>query len=99
MNRPRLLQGEELAEQFQVSIQTIRLDRMELGIPEVRKRIESVAQENWDETLKALPADEVIGEVIDLELDQSAISILRYPSGACFFKKPYCPWTPFIRTG
>ena len=41
---------EELAEQFQVSIQTIRLDRMELGIPEVRKRIESVAQENWDET-------------------------------------------------
>lgn len=49
---------------------------MELGIPEVRKRIESVAQENWDETLKALPADEVIGEVIDLELDQSAISIL-----------------------
>ena len=67
---------EELAEQFQVSIQTIRLDRMELGIPEVRKRIESVAQENWDETLKALPADEVIGEVIDLELDQSAISIL-----------------------
>nr|WP_289037331.1 transcription factor FapR [uncultured Allobacillus sp.] len=67
---------EELAEQFQVSIQTIRLDRMELGIPEVRKRIESVAQENWDETLKALPANEVIGEVIDLELDQSAISIL-----------------------
>ena len=67
---------EELAEQFQLSIQTIRLDRMELGIPEVRKRIESVAQENWDETLKALPADEVIGEVIDLELDQSAISIL-----------------------
>ena len=67
---------EELAEQFQVSIQTIRLDRMELGIPEVRKRIESVAQENWDETLKALPADEVIGEVIDIELDQSAISIL-----------------------
>ncbi|MBR7552846.1 transcription factor FapR [Allobacillus sp. GCM10007491] len=67
---------EELAEQFQVSIQTIRLDRMELGIPEVRKRIESVAQENWDETLKALPAAEVIGEVIDLELDQSAISIL-----------------------
>ena len=70
------LTDEELAEQFQVSIQTIRLDRMELGIPEVRKRIESVAQENWDETLKALPADEVIGEVIDLELDQSAISIL-----------------------
>ncbi len=67
---------EDLANQFRVSIQTIRLDRMELGIPEVRKRIQYVAQENWDETLKALPADEVIGEVIDLDLDQSAISIL-----------------------
>lgn len=87
---------EELAEQFQVSIQTIRLDRMELGIPEVRKRIESVAQENWDETLKALPADEVIGEVIDLELDSVRNLHFRYPSGACFFKKPYCPWTPLF---
>ncbi|KAB8138701.1 transcription factor FapR [Gracilibacillus oryzae] len=67
---------EKLAQTFQVSIQTIRLDRMELGIPELRERIKSVATSNWNETVKALPIDEVIGEIIDLELDHRAISIL-----------------------
>ncbi|SER05450.1 Acyl-coenzyme A thioesterase PaaI, contains HGG motif [Gracilibacillus ureilyticus] len=67
---------EKLAQNFDVSIQTIRLDRMELGIPELRERIKSVATSNWNETVKALPIDEVIGEIIDLELDYRAISIL-----------------------
>ncbi|CQR47733.1 Transcription factor FapR [Paraliobacillus sp. PM-2] len=67
---------EALANQFHVSIQTIRLDRMELSIPELRERIKSVATDQWNETVKALPIDEVIGEVIDLELDERAISIL-----------------------
>ena len=34
---------EQLATQFQVSVQTIRLDRMELSIPELRERIKDVA--------------------------------------------------------
>ncbi|MET3682099.1 acyl-coenzyme A thioesterase PaaI-like protein [Alkalibacillus flavidus] len=67
---------EALAEQFGVSIQTIRLDRLELSIPELRERIKHVAQQQWDETVKALPLDEVIGEVVHLDLDQSAISLL-----------------------
>ncbi|WP_407267995.1 transcription factor FapR [Radiobacillus sp. PE A8.2] len=67
---------EHLSKKFQVSIQTIRLDRMELSIPELRERIKSVATTQWNETVKALPIDEVIGEVIDLELDKRAISIL-----------------------
>ncbi|PAV29966.1 fatty acid biosynthesis transcriptional regulator [Virgibacillus profundi] len=67
---------EELAKKFSVSIQTIRLDRMELSIPELRERIKNVANNQWNETVKALPLDEVIGEVIDLELDIRAISIL-----------------------
>ncbi|TCP29143.1 acyl-coenzyme A thioesterase PaaI-like protein [Scopulibacillus darangshiensis] len=66
---------EELAEIFQVSIQTIRLDRLELSIPELRERIKYVAQKQLDE-VKALPMDEVIGEIVDLQLDDSAISIL-----------------------
>lgn len=65
-----------LAKQYNVSIQTIRLDRMELGIPELRERIRSVATNEWNETLKALPLDDVIGEIIDLELDKRAISLL-----------------------
>ncbi|MBU9712480.1 transcription factor FapR [Evansella tamaricis] len=64
-----------LADFFEVSVQTIRLDRLELNIPEVRERIKHVAQQQYD-TVKALPLEEVIGEVIDLELDKHAISIL-----------------------
>ena len=67
---------EELAKIFTVSIQTIRLDRMELSIPELRERIKSVAKNQWNETIRALPLDEVIGEIIDLELDKRAISLL-----------------------
>lgn len=67
---------EDLAKKFSVSIQTIRLDRMELSIPELRERIKSVAKNQWNETIRALPLEEVIGEIIDLELDNRAISIL-----------------------
>lgn len=66
-----------LAKKYDVSIQTIRLDRLELGIPELRERIRSVATNQWNETVKALPIDEVIGEIIDLELDKRAISLLE----------------------
>ncbi|RWZ60529.1 transcription factor FapR [Halobacillus fulvus] len=66
---------EDLAKHFSVSIQTIRLDRMELSIPELRERIKSVATQEWNETVKAIPIEEVIGEVVDLELDERAISI------------------------
>src|SRR5690625_876470 len=69
--------AEELAKKFSVSIQTIRLHRMELSIPELRERIKSVATNQWNETVKALPIDEVIGEIIDLQLDERAISILE----------------------
>lgn len=63
---------EDLAKKFSVSIQTIRLDRMELSIPELRERIKSVATE----TIRALPLEEVIGEIIDIDLGRRAISLL-----------------------
>ena len=66
---------EQLASQFNVSVQTIRLDRMELAIPELRERIKDVAARNYENEVKALPIDEVIGEIIDIELDERAISI------------------------
>ncbi|WP_368997573.1 transcription factor FapR [Caldifermentibacillus hisashii] len=67
---------EELAEKFSVSIQTIRLDRLELNIPELRERIKNVAQKNFSEEVRSLPIEEVIGEIIDIELDEHAISLL-----------------------
>ncbi|MED3573452.1 transcription factor FapR [Cytobacillus praedii] len=67
---------EELAEKFMVSVQTIRLDRLELSIPELRERIKNVAEKNFDDEVRALPIEEIIGEIIDIELDKTAISIL-----------------------
>ncbi len=66
---------EELAERFGVSVQTIRLDRMELSIPELRERIKFVAEKSFEDEVKSLPIEEIIGEIIDIELDHSAISI------------------------
>ena len=66
---------EQLANNFLVSVQTIRLDRMELNIPELRARIKGVAAKSYDHELKSLPMHEVIGEIIDIELDERAISI------------------------
>ncbi len=76
VNTP-FITDEELAEKFHVSIQTIRLDRLELSIPELRERIKNVAEKKLDDEVKALPIEEVIGDIIDLQLDESAISILE----------------------
>lgn len=65
---------EQLAVNFGVSVQTIRLDRMELSIPELRERIKDVASKTYDE-VKSLPLDEIVGEIIDIELDKRALSI------------------------
>ncbi|KIL38083.1 fatty acid biosynthesis transcriptional regulator [Gordoniibacillus kamchatkensis] len=67
---------EELMRTFAVSIQTVRLDRLELGIPELRERIKSMAEKSYDQ-VRTLPLHEVIGEVIDLQLDTSGISIFE----------------------
>jgi acyl-coenzyme A thioesterase PaaI-like protein len=70
------LTDEELMRTFGVSIQTVRLDRLELGIPELRERIKSMAEKSYDQ-VRSLPIHEVIGEVIDLQLDKSGISIFE----------------------
>ena len=70
------LTDEELAESFNVSIQTIRLDRLELGIPELRERIKSVAEDNYSK-VKSLQGKEIMGELVDLNLGVSGISILE----------------------
>lgn len=67
---------EELMRRFQVSIQTIRLDRLELNIPELRERIKMMAERTFDE-VRSLPEHEVIGDIIDLQLDISGISIFE----------------------
>lgn len=76
---------EELSEAFTVSIQTIRLDRLELGIPELRERIKSVAENNYAK-VKSIRGKEIVGELIDLELGKSGMSILETDSSFAFEK-------------
>jgi len=67
---------DELAEKYKVSIQTIRLDRLALGIPEVRKRIKSVAEEAYS-GIRSLDEKELVGQLIDIKLGEYAISMLE----------------------
>ncbi|MBM7581221.1 acyl-coenzyme A thioesterase PaaI-like protein [Caldicoprobacter guelmensis] len=79
------LTDEELSDIFHVSVQTIRLDRLELGIPELRERIKSVAERNYDK-IRAIGGQEIVGELIELELGKSGISILT-PTEDMVFQK------------
>ena len=79
------LTDEELARLLAVSIQTIRLDRLEMGIPELRERVRRMA-ENAQAKVKAISSGEVVGELIDLELGHSGISMLRITDDMVFEK-------------
>lgn len=70
------LTDEELADIFGVSVPTIRLDRLELGIPEHRERIKRVAGKNHSK-VKALNSREIIGELVDLNLGKNGISVIE----------------------
>lgn len=85
IERDPFLNDEELAEKFGVSIQTIRLDRMELKIPELRERIKVVAEQNYAK-VRSIDVAEIVGELVDLELDKRGISILETTSNMTFGK-------------
>ena len=70
------LTDEELSELFAVSVPTIRLDRLEMGIPELRERIKNVAEHNHSK-VKSLQSKEIIGELIDISLGKSGVSIFE----------------------
>src|SRR5664280_2844096 len=75
MENSPFVTDEELASRFGVCIQTIRLDRMELGIPELRERTRQVAQEAHAKP-KAIASQDMTGEILDLELGRTGISTL-----------------------
>ena len=75
VERNPFLTDEELSKRYDVSVQTIRLDRLECGIPELRKRLLNVASQTMEDKVKSLGTDEVLGDIIDIVLDERAISI------------------------
>lgn len=70
------LSDEELAKTFDVSIQTIRLDRLALGIPELRERTKSVAERTYG-IVRSMGSKEIVGELIDITLGERGLSILE----------------------
>ena len=93
LNAKPFLTDEEMARFLQVSIQTVRLDRMELGIPELRERVRKMAV-SAQKKVKTVGSDDVVGELLDLELGKSGISLLRITDDMVFEKtkvaRGYC---------
>ena len=75
METDPFLTDEDLSVRFDVSIQTIRLDRLELGIPELRERMRHAASVNYSK-VRSMSGAEIVGELIDLNLGVTGISIL-----------------------
>ena len=79
------LSDKRLAELFNFSVQTIRLDRLEMGIPEMRKRIVQVAKNTpSSDKVKSLSKEEIVGELIDIELGKDGIAILKTSKDMAF---------------
>jgi len=83
-NNP-FLTDEKLAQILGVSIQTVRLYRGELNIPELRVRLKEIAKGN-DRQIKSLSYGELVGELIEMEVDQYASSLLCIDEDMAFQK-------------
>jgi len=75
INGNPFLTDEDLSEILNVSIQTIRLDRSELNIPEMRSRVKNVANGVYKQ-VRSIGVDEMIGDPVELEVGRSGISVL-----------------------
>ncbi|MHB8158361.1 MAG: transcription factor FapR, partial [Desulfocucumaceae bacterium] len=69
------LTDEELADILGVSIQTIRLDRSGMNIPEMRLRVKNVASGVYSQ-VRSISAGEMVGEPVELEVGRTGISVL-----------------------
>lgn len=65
----------ELAGALQVSVPTIRLDRTLLNLPELRERTRLMA-EKASRSLRSMKQEEVMGELLELEPNRWALSVL-----------------------
>jgi len=69
------LTDRDLAQILKVSVQTIRLDRIDLKIPELKERLKNAARTGTPK-LRTLSAGELVGELVELEMGSSGMSIL-----------------------
>lgn len=85
MKEKPFLTDEKLAALLNVSVQTIRLDRIALGIPELRERVKQMA-ERAQTKIRSISSGEIIGELLDLELGKSGISVMEVSEEMVFEK-------------
>ncbi len=89
-----LLTDEEIASLLGVSVSTVRLDRAYLGIPELRERMRQMAQRATSR-LRSLSHEEVVGELIELEPNSWALSVL-YVTREMAFRNTDIIWDHYI---
>lgn len=75
INSSPLLTDKEIAAALGVSVGTVRLDRGTLSIPEVRERTKLMAEQATSR-LKSMKTEEVIGDLVGLEPNKGALSVL-----------------------
>jgi hypothetical protein len=67
---------QELASLLGVSVSTMRLDRALMGVPELRERVKRMAQKAGSK-LRSLSQSEIMGDLLELEPNRWALSVLR----------------------
>lgn len=72
-----LLTDEELAVMFSVSIQTVRLDRVALGIPEVRERAKRLAVQPKEQLHEEIRLNDDMGDLLELSISNFAMAMLE----------------------
>lgn len=83
LGREPFLTDQELARRLKVSVPTIRLDRLSLGVPQARERALREAQ-TLRQMVRSLSEGEVIGELVRLQLEEFGESRLATQSGMAF---------------
>ena len=81
------LTDEEIASRLDVSIPTVRLDRLELGIRELRERIKAMARRT-QEKVRALAGKDIVGELLDLDLNERGVAVFE-TTKEMIFERPY----------
>jgi len=76
---------EEIASALSVSVPTVRLDRADLSIPELRERIRKLAA-NTQDRVRSLASGEIIGQIVELDLNSAGVSVLETDESMVFEK-------------
>lgn len=80
IQRNPFISDEELAQNLKASIHTVRADRRKIGIPEVRKRGREMSDSLFRHS-RSLSDSEIVGEILEIELDKEGLSLLETTEG------------------